>query len=93
MIQAALGIPDQHIAADYALSNRLLDPNPEFERLFAELNVPRQEIARALTMRPELMLELLAGIRQKHGSIDELLESCRIPAVVLEQLRAVLIES
>jgi protein-tyrosine phosphatase len=50
VIQAALGVGDAEIAADYALSTELLlgADNPEFARLFSNLDVPRVDIERAL---------------------------------------------
>jgi protein-tyrosine phosphatase len=66
LIQAALGVGDVDIAADYALSSQLLNlaaPRPEFERLFARMDIPREKVVRAMTTRTETMLALLDRIR------------------------------
>ena len=55
-------------------------------------DLPREELARALTIRPQTKLEVHAHIRQDHGSIDELLQSYHVPALVRERIRAALLE-
>jgi protein-tyrosine phosphatase len=89
LIQAALSVADDDIASDYALSSEMIGraaPRPEFERLFGEVAIPREEIARAMTTRPEVMLDLLARVRTEHGGVRALLNTWGIADEVLERI-------
>jgi protein-tyrosine phosphatase len=91
LIQAALDVREQDIAADFALSSQLLamsGPRPEFERVFAELTLPREEILRAMETLPETMLALFEQIRREHGSVQGLLRSLGVGDETLAAIRA-----
>jgi len=96
LIQAALGVRREHIADDFALSSQLLAlgaPRPEFDRLFGKItDIPREDIVRAMTTRPETMRALLARIDEQYGSIEVLLELLEVSPEVREVLRARLTE-
>jgi protein-tyrosine phosphatase len=96
LMQAVLGVRRKHIADDFALSSQLLAlgaPGPEFDRLFGNItDIPREDIVRALTTRPETMLALLARIDEHLGSIGVLIEMLDISRVVRDVLRARLTE-
>jgi protein-tyrosine phosphatase len=85
---AALGVDDEVIAADYALTADATD------RYIAHLRGLNTEIAkmpdRWLRSPAETMLLFLADLRARHGSIRDYL---RLPAPVFERLEANLLES
>jgi protein-tyrosine phosphatase len=92
LIQAVLGVRREHIAEDFALSSQLLAlgaPRPEFDRLFGRItDIPRADIVRAMTTRPETMRALLTRIDERYGSIDVLLEMMGVSPEVCDVLRA-----
>jgi protein-tyrosine phosphatase len=95
IIQAALGVADEFIADDYAISSRMLAlsaSNGQLGRLFGDLDVPRDEVARALTTHPATMLALLARIRGEHGGFDALRRTWGVSDDTLSEVRAQLLE-
>jgi protein-tyrosine phosphatase len=66
---AAVGVPDQIIAADYALSSLYLDPRhtPTIGRVQESTGLGERLTAALLASPPELMLRVLARARQ-HGA-------------------------
>jgi protein-tyrosine phosphatase len=95
LIQAAVGVVDDAIAEDFALSSQLMElgaPAPEFERLFGGVSdVPRERIVEAMATRPETMHALLARIRDKYGSVSGLLQWLGVSDAAIGDLRATLL--
>jgi hypothetical protein len=89
-IQATLGVSEDNIAEDYALSSALLDasPMPEFERLFGGLDIPRDEIVRAMVTQPQTMYDLLKRIRSVYGDVHGLLGVLGVSGDSIVRLRA-----
>jgi protein-tyrosine phosphatase len=94
LILAFLGVPDETIVADYALSGpameRLLD------RLKAEYPDSVEEVMRyapaVLQVLPETMEEFLASLRAEYGTYPALAESLGVTDAVATLRRTVLVE-
>jgi protein-tyrosine phosphatase len=93
LILAFLGVPDETIVEDYALSGeamvRLL------EHLMAEYPDAAEEVQRhapaVLQVMPETMEEFLATTRAEYGSYDDLARSLGVVEAVARIRRAVLV--
>jgi protein tyrosine/serine phosphatase len=89
-----LGVADEDIAADYALSEAALvafrkRAEEEDGDIAAWLSrVPPQ----LLEARPESMFDLLAWLRERHGSIDGYVESIGVSAATVSALRLRLLD-
>jgi protein-tyrosine phosphatase len=90
LIQAALGINDEDIAEDYALSSVLLElaPVSELERLFGGIDIPREDLVRAMVTRPQTMYALFDRIRGVYGDIHNLFRDLGITPDVIDRLRS-----
>jgi protein-tyrosine phosphatase len=91
LIQAALGVGDDDIAEDYALSSVLLERAPpvsEFERLFDKLGISREDMLRAMVTRPEIMYALLHRIRHVYTDVRVLLRMFGVESDGVDRLRA-----
>ena len=62
--------------------------NGQLERLLGDVDVPRDEVARALTTHPATMLALLERVRREHGGFDELYRSWGVSEDKLSDARA-----
>jgi protein-tyrosine phosphatase len=95
VVLAALGVADQTIAEDYALTEQLLR-GEVLEKVRARAlaaGLTEQAIAAASSSPPELMLEVLGEIRERYGGASAYLERFGLPAGALERLRAALVQS
>jgi protein-tyrosine phosphatase len=92
MILAVLGVPDEVIAADYALSGRYLDPSrtAAIGQLQAGTGLGEQLTGELLSSPPTLILNVLATARAGHGSVDGYLLAHGLAAADLAALRAAL---
>jgi hypothetical protein len=90
VLLALLGVPDQDIAADYALSEAGLaayrdwanEHSPEVAAWMTRVPPP------LLEARPEAMLDLLHWLREQHGSIEAFADSIGVGDATREALRA-----
>jgi protein tyrosine/serine phosphatase len=91
LIQAAVGVKDDAIAEDFALSSQLMElgaPAAEFEQLFGAVqDVPREDIVRAMATRPETMHAFLWRIRDTYRDVDGLLAAMGVRSNVVATLR------
>jgi protein-tyrosine phosphatase len=90
---AVLGVPDELIAADYALSAVYLDPDqtPAIGQLSASTGLG-EELTRALLRSPsELILEVIDRVRAVGGSAEGYLRANGVTGSGLARLRAALI--
>ncbi len=90
---AVLGVPDEVIAADYALSARYLDPDrtPAIGHLQASTGLRDALTRPLLTSPPELILAALTWVRQSAGSADRYLQDNGLSGADLARLRSALI--
>jgi protein-tyrosine phosphatase len=93
LILAVLGVPDELIAADYALSGLYLDPDetPAIGQLSASTGLGEELTRALLSSPPELILEILDRVRAVTGSVDGYLLAHGLAGSGLARLRAALI--
>lgn len=93
LVLAVLGVPDQVIAADYALSATYLDPDrtPAIGQLQASTGLGVGLTRTLLTSPPALILDALAWVRAASGSVDGYLLDHGLRPEDLAQLRSALI--
>lgn len=93
LILRTLGVGDEQIIADYALTDSYLADWMAQARARGE-TTPFDEIEpEFLSARPESMAAFLAGIDERHGSTERLLAACGVVPVHLERLRENLLTS
>jgi protein-tyrosine phosphatase len=92
MVLAVLGVPDDIIAADYALSGSFLDQDhtAAIGQLQAGTGLGEQLTGELLTSPPQLILSVLAAVRAAHGSVAGYLLAHGLDAADLAALRAAL---
>src|SRR4051794_23932344 len=75
LVQSWLGVPDDTIAGDYALSAELLhaDTDEAIEKQQVALGVNVRDRPDLLEARPEWIVDALADVRATHGSAAEYL--------------------
>jgi protein-tyrosine phosphatase len=90
---AALGVPDQVIAADYALSSVYLDPDrtPAIGQVQASTGLGDGLTRQLMTSPPALILDTLAWVRAASGSVDGYLREHGLGPEDLAELRGALI--
>jgi protein-tyrosine phosphatase len=92
MMLSVLGVPDEVIAADYALSGGYLDPEhtAAIGQLQAGTGLGEELTSELLGSPPQLILASLARARAAHGSIESYLTAHGLTAADLAALRAAL---
>jgi protein-tyrosine phosphatase len=92
MVLAVLGVPDDVIAADYAVSGGYLDPTQTaaIGQLKAGTGLGDELTEELLGSPPQLILEVLAFARDQHGSADGYLLAHGLSPADLATLRAAL---
>ena len=93
LILAVLGVPDEIIAADYALSARYLNPEqtPVIGQLQASTGLGEELTGALLASPPELILGVLDRVRAAAGSEEGYLRAHGLTAEALTSLRSALI--
>jgi len=93
VLLAALGVSDELIAADYALSSRYLDPGqtPVIGRLAEASGLGDELAAELLRSPPGLIAEALSRVRATAGSAEDYLFDHGLRPIDLANLRAALI--
>jgi protein-tyrosine phosphatase len=93
LVLAVLGVPDEVIAADYALSGRYLNPRTTAAIGQLQASSGLTELrAELLASPPELMLETLGWVRDGFGSAAGYLTAHGVRPAELDALRASLTE-
>jgi len=92
---AAVGVPDQIVAADYALTSLYLDPahTPAIGQVREDSGLGEQLTTELLASPPELMLRTLDRARAQAGSIAGYLVSHGVSEAELDVLREALVTS
>jgi protein-tyrosine phosphatase len=92
LLLGMLGVDDETIAHDYSLTGAALLPHIDrFVRVMAEMDLTKDEWQRLVATTGEPILELLADIRNAHGSIPQYLQSIGIDDAVQGRIRDQLI--
>jgi protein-tyrosine phosphatase len=89
---AAVGVEDEVIAADYALSARPVLVEPRAAAQVRESIGQRALVPDLMTAPPELMLSVLARVRRAGGSVAGYLAGHGLDRPDLERLRRALVE-
>jgi protein-tyrosine phosphatase len=94
LILAALGVGDDVIAADYALSRTYLlaEPTAAVRQVRASTGLGKRLDLQLMGSPPEIILAALARVRDRGGSVTGYLLSHGLTAAELGTLRAALIE-
>jgi protein-tyrosine phosphatase len=92
MILAVLGVPDDIIAADYALSGGALDPSRTavIGQLQAGTGLGAELTSELLSSPPQLIRNVLAAARAVHGSVPDYLMAHGLTEADLAALRSAL---
>jgi protein-tyrosine phosphatase len=92
MVLAVLGVPDELIAADYALSGSYLDPanTAAIGQLQAGTGLGEELTGSLLGSPPALILTVLDRARTAHGTVDNYLLAHGLTSADLAALRAAL---
>lgn len=92
MVLAVLGVPDDVIAADYAVSGGYLDPahTAAIGQLQAGTGLGEELTSELLTSPPRLILNVLAAVRATHGSAEDYLLAHGLSPADLAMLRTAL---
>ena len=94
LILSVLGVDDDTIADDYALTSENLEPLiVEWLDRNAKDDAERERLRGLATPTREAMLDTLSYIRERHGSIEAYLRAGGVSDDHLDQLRARLLES
>ena len=90
---AAAGVPDEFVAADYALSSLYLDPQhtPTIGRVQASTGLGQRLTAALLASPPELIIRALDRARQRAGSVADYLTRHGVTCAELTELRSALV--
>ena len=89
LVQGWLGVPDELIAADYALSAERLhaDDDEAIEKQEIALGVNVRERPDLLEARPEWIVDALVDVRREHGTVGAYLLAHGARPEELERLR------
>lgn len=91
LVLSALGVPDDEIADDYALSAECL--RVEFDEIIASLEgEERVRIAERMSSRHETILQMLAHAREHYGGVEAYLLAHGLGSDRLERLRKRLVQ-
>jgi protein-tyrosine phosphatase len=93
LVLAVLGVPDELIMADYALSASYLDQalTPAIGQLAASTGLGEELAGRLIVSPPELIAEVLGRVRAAAGSVDGYLRDHGLSQAELSNLRAALV--
>ncbi|MDX6300742.1 MAG: protein-tyrosine phosphatase [Nocardioidaceae bacterium] len=93
LLQSALGVSDADVVAGYAETERLM-PESYFELALVRsrrAGLPENTAAVGLGSPPELMAQVLAGVRERHGGAAAYLSDHGLAAADLDRLRSRLV--
>ena len=94
LLLSSLGVDDETIAQDYALTGEWLQPHVDrFGRQMEALQMTRESWARLLETSAGAMLRFLAWLREEHGGAESYLREAGVSAVTVEAARERLLES
>jgi protein-tyrosine phosphatase len=89
LLLGLVGVPDQTIAADYALTAECLRPrDQEWLEHGPGDRAEREALLVRYAPRAEVMLEVLDRLRQRHGGVEAYLRHAGVTADDLDRLRA-----
>jgi protein-tyrosine phosphatase len=92
VLLSLIGVSDEDIAADYALSEMSLAAEREAALAAAPDDEARARIVRSYDARPETMLATLAHLQTRHGGAKAYLTRAGLTATEVERIRARLLD-
>ena len=92
-VLAAVGVPDELVAADYALSGTYLDPQhtPTIGHVAESTGLGERLTAALLASPPELIIRAIERARRQAGSLADYLAACGVTCAELTALRSALV--
>ncbi len=88
LLLSSLGVDDETIALDYALTGDLLQPHVDrFQRQMEAVGMTRESWARLLETSAEDMRRFLAYLREEHGGAEAYLRTSGVPEAAFEAAR------
>lgn len=88
LVLGVLGVPDDVVATDYALSEQVMSTLMERHRDHAERRGLEPEVAvQHFVAEERAMLGVLAGLRQRHGSVADYLRAAGVTDEAIGALR------
>jgi len=92
LLLAVLGVADDDIAQDYALTGDALVPHSHlFDRNLVEMEMTIEQWHRLVATTPEPIHETLQVLRDEHGGVAGYLESIGVPLSLQTELREKLV--
>jgi protein-tyrosine phosphatase len=90
---SAVGVPDDFVAADYALSGTYLDPQhtPTIAQVQESTGLGERLTAALLASPPELIIRAIGRARRQAGSLAAYLATCGVTCAELTALRSALV--
>lgn len=89
LLLSSLGVDDETIALDYALTGDLLQPHVEcFKRQMEGVGMTRESWARLLETSADAMRRFLVYLREEHGDAEAYLRQTGVPATAFNAARA-----
>jgi protein-tyrosine phosphatase len=94
LVLAAIGVPDEDIAADYALSHTYLlaDPDEALRRVRDSTGLGQRLNLQLLGAKPETIGGLLGYVRDQAGSVPDYLRAHGVTSQDLDHLHQALVE-
>jgi protein-tyrosine phosphatase len=93
LVLAVAGVPDEYVAADYALSSLYLDPRhtSTIGRVQESTGLGERLTAALLASPPELIIRVIERARQRAGSVADYLAQHGVTCAELTALRSALV--
>lgn len=93
LLLASIGVSDDDIVADYALSyGQIQHLVKEWREYAIENGRDLEQLERDAGSKPETMIQMLKHIRQKYGSVRQYLIDCGVSEARLQQIKAKFVE-
>ncbi len=89
----AVGVDLEDIARDYALTDAYLRETYAAELAQVTDETERAQLAEEQRAKPEYILETLAELEERHGSVAAYLQAQGVSAQTLEQLKTRLVQT
>ncbi|MXY87885.1 MAG: tyrosine-protein phosphatase [Dehalococcoidia bacterium] len=93
LLFSSLGVDDETIARDYALTGDLLQPHVDrFRRQMEAVGMTHESWARLLETSADAMRRFLAWLREEHGGAESYLRATGVPGPVFDAARRHLLQ-
>jgi len=94
LLLSAVGVSDEQIAADYALTNKQIRQLVDEWRAYAQKQGSDMQVfERDVTAAPETMINMLAYLRETYGGSTPYLENCGVASEHLAKLKSAFVNA